>query len=411
MVMTVRAVQVYAASVAGWAVAGLGFSLPISTSLDGILLVVTVVAWLVSGRFAQIPEMVRQDRFVLLFPGLFLLLAIGMTHGLASFGERAKYLWKYDDFLLPLVFVPLFVDPIVRERGLWALSISMGMTLLISLGLASGLIPPSAWFHGNSANAIVFKHQVTHNVLMAFAAFLFAELAMRATVPWHRYGAGLMALGAVADVLMFVQGRTGQLLLCALMLVWSVRRFGQRGLVGGVVAVFALVAMSYALSPVFQGRVAKTVAEAEQSQVEPVAPESSSVGLRLEWYQNTINLIAAHPLIGVGTGSFPRAYTELVTNPAAVKPAHPHNQYLLAGAELGMAGLLALPALFGILWWRFGNAEGNLYRELGQGAVLLMMIGCIFNSFLVDHTEGLFFAWMISAALAADDALSIGEPC
>lgn len=402
IVVTGRAIQVHAGSVAGWAVAGLGFSLPISTSLDGVLLVVTVVAWIVSGRFAEIPGIVRRDRYVLLLPGLFLLLAIGMTHGLASFGERAKYLWKYDDFLLPLVFVPLFVDPAVRERGLWGFGCGMAVTLVVSLGLAAGWVPHSSWFHGNTANATVFKHQITHNVFMAFAAFLFAEVSMRTSVPWHRYGLSLLAVGAVADVLLFVQGRTGQLVLCVLILMWAVRCFGLRGLLGGLASGVVLVALSYTVSPVFHGRIAKTLTEVEQSQVEAVAPKSSSVGLRLEWYHNTVNLITAHPLIGVGTGSFPRAYAEMVTDPAAVKPAHPHNQYLLTGAELGMTGLLALLAIFGMLWWRFRQAGGNLYTELGQGAVLLMVIGCAFNSFFLDHAEGLFFAWVISAAFASE---------
>ena len=411
IVMTGRAIQVHAASVAGWAVAGLGFSLPISTSLDGILLVVTVVAWAVSGRFAEIPEIVRRDRCVLLLPGLFLLLAIGMTHGLAPFGERAKYLWKYDDFLLPLVFVPLFADPAVRERGLWGFGCSMAVTLMVSVLLAAGWTAPEAWFHGNQTNAVVFKEKITHNVLMAFAAFLFAGVAMRATVPWQRYGLSLLALGAAADVLMLVQGRTGQIVLCVLMFVWSVRHFGVRGLVGGGVGVAMLLTVTYAISPVFQGRVVKTITEVERSQVEPVAPESSSVGLRLEWYHNTVNLIAAHPLVGVGTGSFPRAYAEIVTNPAAVKPAHPHNQYLMTGAELGVMGVLALLAMFGTLWWKFRQAVGNLQAELGQGAVLLMAIGCVFNSFFVDHTEGLFFAWVISAAFASEGLGPSQEIC
>lgn len=409
--VTRGAIQVHAASVAGWAVAALGFSLPISTSLDGVLLVVTVVGWIISGQFADIPKIVRRDRCVLLLTGLFVLLAIGMTHGLASLGERAKYLWKYDDCLLPLVFVPLFTDPVVRERGLWGIGCGMALTLVVSLGLAAGWIPQSAWFHGDTANAIVFKHQITHSVLMAFAAFVFAEVAVRTNIRWHRYGLVLLTVGAVADVLMFVQGRTGQLVLSVLILMWFVRYFGFRGLIGGVGGVAVLVIMSYTLSPVFQGRVSLTVTEFERASVEPVAPGKSSVGLRLEWYENTIHLIAAHPLSGVGTGSFPRAYAEMVENSSAVKPSHPHSQYLLTGAELGMVGVLALPALFGFLWWRFRKVERDLYMELGRAVVLLMAIGCLFNSFLVDHTEGLFFAWMISMALAAGHDQVGGQTC
>ncbi|MBH0187496.1 MAG: O-antigen ligase family protein [Nitrospira sp.] len=325
-----------------------------------------------------------------------------MTHGLASFGERVKYLWKYDDFLLPLVFVPLFADPTVRERGLWGFGCGMAVTLVVSLGLAAGWIPHSSWFHGSTANATVFKHQITHNVLMAFAAFLFAALAMSARISWRRYGLGVLALLAVIDVFMLVQGRTGQIVLGALIILWCERRFGLRGLVLGMAGVLSLVALSYAVSPVFNQRIAKTVEEMERAQVESVAPKQSSVGVRLEWYHNTGNLIVDHPFVGVGTGSFPRAYAEMVTDPAAVKPAHPHNQYLLTGAELGIAGPVVLLAMFGTLWWRFRQAVDNLYAELGQGAVLLMAIGCAFNSFFLDHTEGLFFAWVISAAFASD---------
>ncbi|HEX5646726.1 MAG TPA: O-antigen ligase family protein [Nitrospira sp.] len=336
----------------------------------------------------------------LLLPGLFVLIALGMVHGLAPFGERVKSLWKYDDLLLPLVFIPLFLDSSVRQRGLWAFGISMGITLLLSLCLAVGWIPKTPWFHGDQTNATVFKLQITHNLLMAFAALLFAEVGRRVSVPWQRYGLAVLAIGAVIDVFMLVQGRTGQLVLSALVLVWFVRSFGLRGLAVGATTVAILVVLSYALSPVFQKRVEKTMRELERAQVETIAPVGSSVGLRMEWYRRTAQLIAAHPVLGVGSGSFARAYAEFVSEPMAVKPAHPHNQYLLTTAELGAAGAVLLPGLFGILWWKFRSFDANLYGVLGQGVVIVLAVGCVFNSSLIDHTEGLFWGWMVSAALA-----------
>lgn len=410
-VVSWRAVQTYATVVAGWAAAALGFSLPISTSLDGVLLVLALVAWVIAGRFIEPLEIIRRNRLVLVLPGFFVFVALGTVHGLAPFGERARHLWKYDDFLLPLVFIPLFVDPDVRERGLWGFGSSMILTLILSLLLAAGWTPPVPWFHGNQANATVFRHEITHNVLMAFAALLFAVGAVRRKVPWQRYGLGILALCAAVDVFMFVQGRTGQIILSALILFWCERRLGVRGLLMGLVTVIALIGISYVVSPVFHDRVEKTMAEIERAQVETVAPVTSSVGVRMEWYRNAMNLIAAHPLIGVGTGSFPSAYAEFVTDPAAVKPSHPHNQYLLTAVELGVAGPGLLLGLFGVLWWKLRRAGGNLYGELGQGVLIVMTIGCVFNSLLVDHTEGLFFAWMISAALVAEDRGLMGEGC
>jgi O-antigen ligase len=313
--------------------------------------------------------------------------------------------------LLPLVLIPLFLDSHVRERGLWAFSLAMGLTLVISLGLAAGWIPRSSLFHGGPANATVFKQQITHNLLMAFAALLFAEVGRRTSVPWQRYGLAVLAVGAVIDVFMLVQGRTGQLVLCALIIMWSIRSFGLRGLAAGATAVAILVVLSYAMSPVFQKRVEKTMKELEKAQVETVAPVGSSVGLRVEWYRRTAELIAAHPVTGVGTGSFAQAYAELVPEPMAVKPAHPHNQYLLTASELGAVGVVLLTGLFGILWWKFQSVNEPLYGVLGQGVVIVLAIGCIFNSSLIDHTEGLFWGWMVSTALAgASDGVG-GRVC
>lgn len=411
MAVTWDAVQSHSRSVAGWSAALIGFSLPISTSLDGILLVITVVAWTVSGAFTELPRVVRENRLALLLPGVFVLIAVGMVHGLAPLGERVRHVWKYDDLLFPLVFIPLFLDPNVRERGLWAFGLAMGLTLVISLGLAAGWIPTSSWLHGGPANATVFKQQITHNLLMAFAALLFAEVGRRASVPWQRYGLAVLAIGAVIDVFMLVQGRTGQLVLCALIIMWSLRSFGLRGLAMGATAVAILVVLSYAMSPVFQKRVEKTMKELEKAQVETVAPVGSSVGLRVEWYRRTAELIAAHPVTGVGTGSFAQAYAELVHEPMAVKPAHPHNQYLLTASELGAIGVVLLTGLFGILWWKFQSVNEHLHGVLGQGVVIVLAIGCIFNSSLIDHTEGLFWGWMVSAALAgASDGVG-GRVC
>jgi len=406
-----RTVQIHAHSVAGWGLAALGFSLPISTSLDGILLVITVVAWLISGAFCELPRIVRENRYALLLPGLFVLIALGMIHGLVPFGERAKHLWKYDDLLLSLVFITLFLDPAVRERGLWAFGISMGLTLVISLGIAAGWIPVTSWFHGRPANATVFKLHITHNVLMAFAALLFAEVAVRCRELWQRYALGLLALCAVIDVFMFVQGRTGQVSLGLLIVLWWHRRLGMRGLFVGATAVVLLLVFSYTVSPVFQKRVEKTISQVEQAQVAGASSKGSSVGLRLEWYRNTAQLITAHPLVGVGTGSFAEAYREIVTELGASKPSHPHNQYLLTASELGVAGAGLLLWLFGLLCWKFRTGGGHVFVPLGEGAMVMLAIGCLFNSFLVDHTEGLFFAWVVSAALAANAAEEGGQAC
>jgi len=73
--------------------------------------------------------------------------------------------------------------------------------------------------------------------------------------------------------------------------------------------------------------------------------------------------------------------------------AHPHNEYLLMTAQLGVAGLVALLALFWVPWRLAPRLPLPHEQVLARGVVLTIAVGCVFNSLLLDHTEGLFFAW------------------
>jgi hypothetical protein len=60
-------------------------------------------------------------------------------------------------------------------------------------------------------------------------------------------------------------------------------------------------------------------------------------------------------------------------------------------------GLVGLAALLWLFWqqWRYAlQLPTPLERNLAQGLVLMMILICMLNSSLLDHTEGLLFAWM-----------------
>lgn len=395
-----RVVQDRARVVAGWAAAGLGLSIPLSTTLDNVLIGTVIVTCLMGGRLPDHLKALRNNLAILALASFFGLLMLGTVHGDASWGERLRVLWKYNDFLLPVFFVPLFADPEVRRRALWAFGLVMALTLALSILLVVGWQSPVSWIRGGPRNATVFKYWIAHSLFMSFTALLAAAAAVRQETPWKRYALFLLAAIASLDVFMFVRGRTGQVVLTALIVYWFWRRFGLRGLIAGALTASMIVAISYQVSSVFRGRIAATVQEMERAQGQTRAPVTASVALRLEWYSNTVNIIRAHPLLGVGTGSFARAYADSVSDPGAIKPAQPHNQFLLTATELGLPGLLALVALFAALWWWVSQGGEDFHRELGQGLLILMTIGCMANSLLLDHAEGLFFAWMLSLVLA-----------
>ena len=175
-----------ALATAVWATVLLGFSLPISTALDNILLGIVLIAFLLSGRYPEKLGSIARNPAALALAGFFALVALGVLYGEASFADRLKYLVKYSDLLLVVLMVPLFADGRVRRCALLAFGAAMVLTLVLSLLLAGGLLPAAKWLRGNPANAVVFKLHITHNLLMAIAAFLFASVAIRQPVAWMR---------------------------------------------------------------------------------------------------------------------------------------------------------------------------------------------------------------------------------
>ena len=73
---------------------------------------------------------------------------------------------------------------------------------------------------------------------------------------------------------------------------------------------------------------------------------------------------------------------------------NPHNEYLLLTVQTGVIGLACLLFLFFRQWRSAVLLETPQDRHLARGLVLTFVIGCLFNSLLIDHTEGLLFAWM-----------------
>jgi O-antigen ligase len=125
----------------------------------------------------------------------------------------------------------------------------------------------------------------------------------------------------------------------------------------------------------------------------------NSMGMRLQFWQNTISLIAKHPLLGTGTGSLHREYGRLVAGTDTLDAVNPHNEYLGVTAQLGLVGLILLLAI-GVSAWRDGMKLPSLERDALQALIVTMAIGSLFNSLLLDVNEGRFFVVMLGLLLA-----------
>jgi len=222
-----------------------------------------------------------------------------------------------------------------------------------------------------------------------------------------RWGWGGAAVLAVSNVFLMVQGRTGYVVLAGLaMLVFHVR-FGWRGMLAALVVLCVVFSSVYQASSSFRQRVDVTTTGITQWNPK-VAVVEDSIGWRLEYAYHTAEIIQDHPLVGVGTGGFVQAYRARTEQAGLDVPPHPHNQYLMVMAQVGIVGLCLLLWLF-VQQWRSTSLSGDVgYGLLARGLVLIMAVGCLFNDLLLDHTEKLLYCWL-SGLMYSGDESRLGE--
>ena len=81
--------------------------------------------------------------------------------------------------LLIPALIYLMREPVWRERGIAAFLASMLVTLVLSCLYWLGVVSGNEWIKGTRLDPVVFKAHITHNVFMAFAAFLLAQARSR----------------------------------------------------------------------------------------------------------------------------------------------------------------------------------------------------------------------------------------
>lgn len=382
----------YADQTGRWAAVALGVSIPVSVGIDNVLLALVLAAWLLGGAYHEKLLIIKRNPVAGAALALFALLVVGTLYGERYPDDALLYLGKYADLLFIPAFLWLFRDKQARRHGLYALATSLALVLLLSYLIKFGVVPKGRLVLGDMANPSVFKHYLTHNILMALAAFLFAQLAAVARSAQARWGWAALAVLAMINVAVMMQGRTGYLILGVLALYWGYSRLHWRGVLVVAAAVTALGTTLALVPGPFQDRLNQATSEIATWQ--PGKAATTSSGLRLEFYRNSLDIVAEHPLLGVGTGGFPKAYADKVRGSGMVETRNPHNEFLHIGAQIGILGLIALGYLFVAQWRLARRLASPPETHFAHGLVLMMVMGCMFNSLLLDHTEGLLYAWL-----------------
>lgn len=360
----------------------IGLSIPISTVSTNILCPLAFLLLLREGRNHF--NTLRHHPLIKIAVTLFGVMLLGLLYTSASWSEAWMTLDKYREILYIPLFILLFRDFRTQQAGLYGFLTAMGITLLLSY-----LIALTEWPLGKGPpdNAYVFKNHITQGLFMSLALYFLAVQCWQ-SIAWRKLYIVIILL-ACYNIIFMTQGRTGYIVLASLILLLMYQVYHLRGLLLGsmIVTLFALLA--YTHSQVVKTRIDTVSGGVEAYQA---GNTGGSIPGRLGFLQNSLLLVLQHPFLGTGTGSFSYEYEKLAQQTDNPSTTNPHNEYLMMAVQWGIVGV----GLFIYLLYQLWITSFHLDRTwMAQGVVIAMSVGCLFNSFLLDSTEGHLFAFLV----------------
>ena len=246
-------------------------------------------------------------------------------------------------------------------------------------------------------------------IMMAIAASLFFYFGLRNDQKWiDRRVAWAAAAALAVTVAAHAVSRNAQILLPVLFVVAIFYQFrAWRAVVGSlsVAAIMMLGALQW--SATTQERFVEMVDEAQR--VVASADYTTSVGERWRMHEEAVHGMMAHPVFGTGLGSWlPRwrivAQESVESLPPEKRLDHveinnPHNDYLLAGMETGIPGMLAMVWMLGtflVVGWRQRSTAGGVTVLLTVGLAVTALV----NAPLRDAALGMTLIWLLGASVA-----------
>jgi O-antigen ligase len=225
--------------------------------------------------------------------------------------------------------------------------------------------------------------------------------AFQKAKPIH-YGWLISSFLAFFNIFYLVNGRTGQVIALSLVVFFIARKLGRKAFLCAVIILASIFYFKNTFNFLLPERIIATSQELKEHQSDK---NLTSAGIRMEMYKNTSALILESPWVGHGTGSIKEIYKKYVaTQDTLLKEiSNPHNQYLFTLFDLGLLGFALLIYLFYQCWivsQKSKMINGILAVDYMEGLLVVMLIGCLFNSLLLDATEGKFFCFMVGIILS-----------
>lgn len=354
-----------------------------STFATTILLSLIILSWLTYGRFRQSKHIILTNQPALISLLLFILLSISTLYSSAYFIDSLSTLTKYLELLFPLILIPFLTEKENQSRTENFLLAALFISLFASYVNYTNIFPTEFF-------KTILKSRITYSIFISFLGFYcLHQLRHNEKSKKNWYIATALV---IFNLFVICDGRTGQIIFLALCGLFFFQTTTLRtAIIASSLAIGLLIIFLLYAPP--SARYIEGIHESINFYQNHNDADDSSMGLRLRFWSNTIDIIKQSILIGQGVGGLPVAFKS--TFPHLPVLFNPHNEYLLITAQLGIIGLIIFVVFLASLISTSKRLPTH-QRHLLQGVTCSLIISCIFNSPILDHTEGHWFMTLIA---------------
>lgn len=287
-----------------------------------------------------------------------------------------------------LIFFPLLLL-IVKEKHT-----SFYISAFIAGVSVTEVISYLVWFEVihiegvSSYNPTPFFSHIHYNPMLAFAIYLLGHtLLFNNSIKTNQKICVAFFISTMVINMLITGGRNGQVLFFILTSVLIVqysisKKMLFKGLAFLIFILVGVFSTAYHNSNLFKERFDLAVVE-----VKNYSPSShTSVGLRLQFWENTLYMSLNRPiseiLFGSSPGDFPEKYTASLRDSKSYKMKpdrlvlnHPHSQYFYQLGALGIVGLLSLLLLvFSILYYALNIKDNYRYQRFAFAVFFIVVL-------------------------------------
>ncbi len=368
---------------------------PVSTAVTGVASVGMLLTWLISGQVWQSLKISVQQpagKMLLLF---FAWLIISSLYADTSWVDKVSTLSSWKKLFYTFVLFGLFYQPPWKIRFVYCYLAAMSLAAVIAvpLWLLEINIRP-----GREAGIFMTNHSSQSLAFVVAALCCIYLLKESLSLPKKRLLVGLLLL-FIFNIFFISPSRSGYLALPAAAVFAMVNLYGYKKLLpilGMIAAALLLVVLT---SSTLQQRIKLGLEEKASSQT---SENITSIGIRVIFAQNTLELIRQKPLLGYGTSSFKNVYSAHVAAKyqdwRGLPASDPHNQYLFVWLENGLIGLLLF--LVYIYTAVRQGASQQPYGAIAASVLVAIAATSLFNSNFKTFPEGYLLAFFVGCLLA-----------